>query len=688
MTQPTDAVLEVQNLSITYETSHGDVRAVRDVSFSIEQGETFGIVGESGCGKSTLAFAVMRYLTPNARIDGGRIWFEGENLLDKPEDELLAVRGTRISMVYQDPMSALNPTMKVGRQLSEVLTEHEGLGRREAQRRCVEILEKVHMGDPEVLMDRYPHQLSGGQQQRVLIAMALLTEPALLVMDEPTTGLDVTVQAGVLDLVELLKDELRAGILYITHDLGVVARVCDRMGVMYAGEMIELGTVRQILSQARHPYTEALLRAVPRIGSSKATSVLNPIEGQVPSPAGIPDGCAFAPRCRYAEARCRDVHPDLSRPEPDRLTRCLLADRVGTMSEMPRLREPGRSPDDEDVEKRLTLVDLDVYYPLGRTIIDAVSGREPVSVRAVDGISLDLSLGQTLGVVGESGCGKSTLAKAIVGLQPITGGRIEFLGIDISTHAGKRSREVLRELQMVFQNPDSTLNPAYSIGDQIARPIKLFGTVPRREVGGEVDRLLEAVRLGGHYRHRFPAQLSGGEKQRAAIARALAGRPKVLVCDEPTSALDVSVQAAVLNLLLEIQEESAATMILISHDLSVVRFFADHVAVMYLGHILECGETEAVFQPPYAPYTEALLSAVPVWDVSAQQRQIRLEGPVPSALAPPPGCPFQTRCHRAIGDRCTEEFPPIQRVNGRHFILCHIPVARLADVEPVVTVPA
>jgi len=688
VTQPTDTVLDVQNLSITYETSHGDVRAVRDVSFNIERGETFGVVGESGCGKSTLAFAVMRYLTPNARIDGGRILFEGENLLEKPEDELLALRGTRISMVYQDPMSALNPTMKVGRQLSEVLTEHEGLGLREAQHRCVEILEKVHMGDPEVLMERYPHQLSGGQQQRVLIAMALLTEPALLVMDEPTTGLDVTVQAGVLDLVELLKHELQAGILYITHDLGVVARVCDRMGVMYAGEMIELGTVRQILSQAKHPYTEALLRAVPRIGSSKATSMLNPIEGQVPSPADVPEGCAFAPRCPYAEAKCREVHPDLTRVEPGRLTRCLLSDRVGTTTEMPHLHELGRSSEDGDVEKRLRLADLDVYYPLRRTIIQTISGSEPASVRAVDGISLDLPLGQTLGVVGESGCGKSTLAKAIVGLQPITRGRIEFLGIDISAHAGKRSREILRELQMVFQNPDSTLNPAYSIGDQIARPIRLFGTVPRREVDAEVERLLEAVKLGGHYRHRYPAQLSGGEKQRAAIARALAGRPKVLVCDEPTSALDVSVQAAVLNLLLEIQKESAATMILISHDLSVVRFFADHVAVMYLGHILESGETEAVFQPPYAPYTEALLSAVPVCDVSAQQRQIRLEGPVPSALAPPPGCPFQTRCHRTIGDLCTEEFPPTQRVNGRHLILCHIPVERLADVEPVVTLPA
>ncbi|MFB0546511.1 MAG: dipeptide ABC transporter ATP-binding protein [Anaerolineae bacterium] len=683
-----ESVLKIENLAIAYETRRGDVKAVRDVSFEIHRGETFGLVGESGCGKSTLAFGVVRYLSPNARVDGGKIFFQGENVLEKTEEQLRAIRGNKMAMVYQDPMSALNPSLRVGDQLAEVLMVHQGFKERGAWQQCLHMLDKVHMPDPTAVMQRYPHQLSGGQQQRVVIAMALLTNPALLIMHEPTTGLDVTIEATILDLIAELSREFDTAILYISHNLGVIARVCERMGVMYAGELMEQAAVDEVFLNSLHPYTQGLLRCIPKLGTSKETSYLYPIPGQVPSLAELPPGCVFEPRCDRAGEECRLSRPDLEEVAAGHFVRCFRWDMPAPSLTVPegleKLRFKAVTPGAE--EKPLLKVDgLKTYYAQELISLASLIGKEERKyVKAVDDVSFDLHQSHTLGIVGESGCGKSTLARTIVGLEALTGGGMEFMETDISRAVEKRDRGLLKELQMVFQNPDSTLNPSFTAGQAISRPLRRFGTVPRSQVREEVIRLLNAVKLGPRYYDRLPRQLSGGEKQRVAIARAFAGRPELVLCDEPVSSLDVSVQAAVLNLLLEFQQTYGTTMVFISHDLSVVRYFSDYVAVMYLGQLCEIGPTEALFMPPYHPYTEALLSAVPVPDPSIEQKRIRLDGPVPSALNPPSGCRFHTRCPRKIGEICETTVPPWQSASAEHRIFCHIPLAELRTVEPVV----
>lgn len=695
MYQTTMPVLKVENLAVAFKVRGGEVEAVQDVSFEIHRGETYGIVGESGCGKSTVAWSILNFLGTNGYIKRGSIKFQGQDLVGRSEKELRLLRGDQIAMVYQDPMQALNPSLRLGKQMTEVLTVHRGISEKEAEKRCIEMLERVYMPDPANVMLRYPHQISGGQQQRIVIAMALLNNPALLVMDEPTTALDVTVEAAVLDLIAELRRDFDTAIMYISHNLGVVARVCNRVGVMYAGEMVERATVEDIFADPQHPYTQGLIRCVPKLGSDKGSSFLCPIRGRVPSPSNRPTGCVFGPRCDYFQDRCKEERPKLRQIEDGQtMVRCHFAEQIDASSWIPTadivLPALKQKDDGQAAPTIMEVTDLKKYYKVvGNSLPDVLGLSEPRYVKAVENVSFSIPKGSTLGIVGESGCGKSTLIKTIIGLEDSTDGSATLMGFDLTVDISKRSENLIQELQMVFQNPDSTMNPSYTIGQQIARPIERFGTVPKDQVRAEVIRLLELMRLGENYYDRLPRQLSGGEKQRVGIARALASRPDLVLCDEPVSALDVSVQAAVLNLLIEVQQTYDTTLIFIAHDLGVVRFFSDAIAVMYLGQIMEIGSSEAIYALPYHPYTEALLSAIPIPDPSVKQSTIRLEGNVPSAINPPSGCRFHTRCPRRHllpdgGKICETTVPEWQDNGNGHRIFCHIPLETLNTFDPVV----
>jgi peptide/nickel transport system ATP-binding protein len=666
-------LLQLEDLSIAYATDAGCVHAVRNVSMTVCSGEVFGLVGESGCGKSTLAYAMLGDLGEGGTCAGGRILFKGSDLLSLPEKELRRLRGSKIAIVHQNPAGALTPTMTIGAQLAEVLRVHAHASDEDARRRCQELLERVHLADARRLMERYPHELSGGQQQRVVIAMALLGESDLLVLDEPTTGLDVTVEAAVLDLLLEIRVTFGLAIVYIAHNLGVIARVCERVGVMYAGELVEVAETADLFRRPRHPYTMSLLRCIPRADRPAERHSLAPIPGRVPSVLSIPPGCSFVDRCEHVRPQCRDGRPELQPVAADSLVRCIRWREIGNgpadVTAPPRLRTPAATPAEPEV---LGVNDLRVHYPSRRSKL----GARRQMVRAVDGVSLTVRKARILAIVGESGCGKSSLGAAIVGLQQPTSGHLSFDGRDISKPVGRRAPIVRRLLQMIFQDHSATLNPTISIGRIIGRPLRLFSIAPSHGVEAEVRQLLRSVGLDETTMRRKPSQLSGGQRQRVAIARAFAGRPKLVVCDEITSALDVSVQASVLNFLLELQRDNDTSLIFISHDLGVVRYLADDVVVMYLGHVCESGPAEVVFGGPNHPYTEALLSAVPVPDPEAHRDRIRLMGTVPSAVSPPSGCPFHTRCPRKVGKICEEEVPPWRELGGEHRIWCHLPLSR------------
>jgi len=685
-------VLRLEDVAVAYKVRGGEIEAVQNVSFDINRGETHGIVGESGCGKSTVAWAVLNFLGANGYVKRGSIKFQGQELVGVTGEKLRRLRGDQIAMVYQDPMQALNPSMRLGDQMSEVLTVHRDLPQNEAEKMCIEMLERVYMPDAANVMKRYPHQISGGQQQRVVIATALLNNPALLIMDEPTTALDVTVEAAVLDLIAELRREFDTAIMYITHNLGVVARVSTRVGVMYAGEMVERGTVEEIYKNPQHPYTQGLIRCVPKLGADKAKSVLYPIRGRVPPPNNRPTGCIFGPRCDYVQERCRRERPQLREIGQGTMVRCHFSEEIIAADWTPSedIMPPEIKEKEVGAEAILSVNDLKKYYEVqGSSLKDVLGFGEKRYVKAVENATFDLHKGKTLGVVGESGCGKSTLIKALIGLEETTSGEAKFIGFDITNDISKREQSLIQELQMVFQNPDSTMNPSYTVGQQIGRPMERFNTVPKDQVRDEVIKLLESMRLGANYYDRLPRQLSGGEKQRVGIARALASYPDLVLCDEPVSALDVSVQAAILNLLLEVQQEFDTTLIFIAHDLSVVRFFSDQVAVMYLGQFMEIGPADAIYTPPYHPYSEALLSAVPIPDPEVTQKHIRLKGTVPSAIDPPSGCRFHTRCPRRdlMEDPklCETESPPWREAGEGHRIFCHLPLDILKTFEPVIT---
>ncbi len=694
----TTPVLKLENLSIAYKVRGGEIEAVQDVSLEIRRGESVGIVGESGCGKSTVAWSVVNFLGSNGYVKRGSIHFQGRDLTQQRGEALRRLRGDQIAMVYQDPMKALNPSLRIGEQMTEVLMVHQKISQSEAYDRSIKMLKRVYMPDSADVMRRYPHQLSGGQQQRVVIATALLNNPALLIMDEPTTALDVTVEAAVLDLIDELRREFDTAIMYISHNLGVISRVCSKVAVMYAGKVVEWAEVENIFKIPKHPYTQGLIRAIPKLGEDKLSSRLYPIPGRVPAPNRRPVGCGFHPRCDYVQGLCRDKKPELRDVGDGIMARCHFAEKIDP-SEWEPVDLGDIKPVDDilaedfvDAEPILQVSGLKKYYDVvGSTYKDLLGMNPKKYVKAVENANFEVKPGKTLGIVGESGCGKSTLIKTIIGLEESSAGQIEFLGLDINKPLSERSGDVLKELQMVFQNPDSTMNPAYSVGHQIARPMIKFGVVPRKEVREEVIKLLKNMRMGANYYDRMPVQLSGGEKQRVGIARALATYPELILCDEPVSALDVSVQAAILNLLLKIQKKYQTTLIFIAHDLSVVRYLSDDILVMYLGQMMEKGPAEKIYSPPYHPYTEALLSAVPVIDAGAQQKRIRLSGNVPSAINPPTGCRFHTRCPRRKllpdgGKICEEQLPPWRDMGDGHKIFCHIDEQTLRSFEPVITV--
>jgi len=686
-------VLEITDLRLSYYTRAGEIPAVMDFSLTVHKGESVGLVGESGCGKSTVANGIMRYMGKNGGIVGGSIKFKGRDMAEMTEEEVRQLRGAEIAMIYQEPMAALNPSVTIAEQLTEVLTVHENISQQEADHRAVEMLEAVHIPDPRRLMESYPHQISGGQQQRVVIAMALLSKPSLLLLDEPTTALDVTVEAGIVELIAELSEKTGTSLLYISHNLGLMLEVCDRICVMYSGEAVEEGHIDSIFSWPKHPYTHGLFGCIPLPHADKNARPLNAIRGQLPLPHERPQGCYFGPRCDFFEEskcggdliRMADVTTD---DDPAHRVRCTKWNDIDTSSAM----AVGDAKDAAEVGEYVLEVDeMKKYYEVKDASIAAmISGESVRYVKANEQINFRARSSETVGIVGESGCGKSTFAKVLMGLETATEGEVRLSGTNIGAiPVRKRSPQQLSSLQMVFQNPNDTLNPSHTIGGQIGRVIKHFGIESDPAmIQQRVFELLDTVKLPRAFAARKPRQLSGGQKQRVGIARAFAGNPKTVIADEPISALDVSVAAAVTELLMDIQREQETTLLFISHDLSAVRYLADRVVVMYLGQIMERGNTDEVFAPPYHPYTEALLSAVPIADPEIEKRRIVLEGNLPSVLSPPAGCPFCTRCPHKLGDICENERPPVQMDGDTHVIACHIPMEELRKAEPVVKVPS
>ncbi|MEX3763659.1 ABC transporter ATP-binding protein [Paraburkholderia phenoliruptrix] len=675
----TDA-LTVVGLTVTYRMRGRDREVLQDVSFRVRRGEAYGLVGESGCGKSTVAMAALRYLPRNGKVKAGKIVIAGADVNKLDADALRILRANTISMVYQDPGRALNPSLTIARQVSEAF-EAAGAAPHEALQRSLEMLQRVRIASPERVMDSYPHQLSGGMQQRVVIAMALASNPALLILDEPTTGLDATVEAEVLDLVAQLRAEFGTAVLFISHNLAVIGRMCERVGVLYAGKLVEEGATEDVFTRPRHPYTVGLLRCLPTAGRSKDSERLDTIAGGLPAPGSVTQGCIYAERCRLADERCRREAPPPYRvgaAHGDQMSRCHYHERA---IELPRgSAQPRTSPARDDATAGNPPRALVLRAEnLSKTF--HVSG---AALRAVDNVSLDLAAGETLGLVGESGSGKTTLAKLMLGLlTPDAGSVLELDGAPLAARVTRRNDEQVKSLQIVFQNPDSALNRAHSVKRLIGRALSRLGALRGAAIDERLASLTAAVRLPERYLGSRTRQLSGGLKQRVAIARAFAGEPRVVVCDEPTSALDVSVQAAILNLLADLQRERGVSYVFISHDLHVVRYLSDRIAVLYLGRLLEVGPAAAVFDGPQHPYTEALLSSVPTLDGHSGRTRIRLSGDLPSAASPPSGCVFHTRCPRKLGAICEQQDPPFANAGdgGAHRIRCHIPVDELRALQ-------
>jgi peptide/nickel transport system ATP-binding protein len=663
--------LSVENVDITYRVRGSNLVTVRDVSFRIGRGEAYGLVGESGSGKSTMALAVVRYLARNGRVSQGRIAIDGRDVLALNAGELRKLRQNEVSMVYQEPGRALNPTIRVGRQVAEVY-ELAGMKQPEALERSREMLEKVRISDPAGVMHRYPHQLSGGMLQRVVIAMALASEPSLLILDEPTTALDATVEAEVLELISALRDEFATSLLFISHNLAVIAKMCDRVGVLYAGELMEEGPARELLEDPRNPYTVGLLRCIPRRDTVKNTHTLDTIPGFPPSPGEVVPGCVFAERCGLVEERCRSDAPPLYDSGSARQSRCHFWE---TAQKLPRVVKPapevaagnGSGPG----EVLVSASDVSKTFHM-----------EGQAIHGLVDVSVEVRAGETLGLVGESGSGKTTLARVLLGLTPPdVGATLAIDGAELPATARRRTREQQKALQIVFQNPDSALNRRHSVRRLLSRALSKLGGYRGDALINRLKTLMDEVRLAERYLPMRPGQLSGGLKQRVAIARAFAGDPKIVVCDEPTSALDVSVQAAILNLLNDLQRREQVSYLFISHDLGVVRYLSDRIAVLYLGRVMEIGSAEQVWGAPHHPYTEALLSAVPTLESNGTRDRIKLEGEIPSAATPPSGCVFHTRCPRFLGDVCVSTEPPLAEAEPGHSIRCHIPLEELRQLQ-------
>lgn len=680
-------ISEATNLFIDYKLEGGWTNALYDVRIAIRPFEIHGLVGESGSGKSTLALALMRYLASNARFTSGRVLLDGDDLVPKSTADMRRIWGSQISLVPQDALASLNPSYPIGDQIAEITQLHKGLSRKAAWAQAVEMLRRVKIADPEIVARRYPHQLSGGMQQRVTIAMALSTQPRLLILDEPTTSLDVTTQAVIIDLFrELIRDN-QAAALYVSHDLGLVAQLCDTVTVLYGGEVMASAPVVDIFKAPLHPYTISLLASLPR-PTEGAETRLPTIEGVAPSLAERPQGCVFYDRCPARIDLCRREKPPLEQIGQGRMVKCHrwreIADGSLVIDTAPSAENIPIAPRPNNV---LTVDHLDKRF--GKpTLMQRLTGRSAESVHAVDDVSINVRERSTLGVVGESGSGKTTLARCIVALETADRGAIELLDLPLSLDLSQRPQKALRDLQMVFQNPNDTFNPYVTVGAALDRTIQLLdGGLSRQQRAERIAELLSAVRLAADYTQRYPSELSGGEKQRVAIARAFAANPALVLTDEPTSSLDVSVQSVILNLLKDLRAQRGASYLFISHDLRAVSYLADWIVVMYLGEIVESGTSDDVYNSPSHPYTEALISAIAVPDPTVQQKHIRLEGDVPSARHIPTGCRFHTRCPRKLGQICEIEAPPWRDAGDGHRIRCHIPVEELVVLQQTAPPP-
>jgi len=668
-------LLEIENLHVHFVTSRGVVRAVEGISYKVKAGEVVALVGESGCGKSVSSLAVMRLLAkPAGRVVHGRILFEGRDLLELPDEEMRAIRGRDIAMIFQEPMTSLNPVLTIGFQITEPLLIHMGMDMAAARKRATELLTLVGIPDPERRLDQYPHQFSGGMRQRVMIAIGLACNPKLIIADEPTTALDVTIQAQILELMKNLSRDLNIALVVITHNLGIVARYADRVNVMYAARLAETGSAADVFAQPLHPYTAGLLRSVPRLDQPRGRK-LETIEGLPPNLLDPPPGCRFAPRCRAKKDACVTAVPDLESVVPDRHSACIRATEmaeVGAVGLGLQSAQP-EQPVAKTIDRTKPLLQVDglkTYFDV-TTGFKAFTSKQSV-VRAVDDLSIKIYRGETVGLVGESGCGKTTVGRTLLRLERATSGTIQFDGIDVIRAKGDALKAYRRKVQVIFQDPYSSLNPRMTIGQIIAEPMLVYRLVPDHKAAqARVKDLLTQVGLFEYMAERYPHELSGGQRQRVGIARALAMEPEFIVCDEPVSALDVSIQAQIINLLEQLQQKFNLTFLFIAHDLAVVRHISNRVIVMYLGKVMEIADRDALYADPLHPYTQALLEAVPIPDpVSEAKRAHRvIGGEVPSPLNPPAGCVFHTRCPRAT-DECKMEVPKLKEVQPGHYAAC------------------
>ena len=664
----TDILLEVKNLNTWFDTSAGRANVVDHISFNIRKGETFALLGESGCGKSMTALSIMQLLPHQAaRNMAGEVILNGQDLLQLPEAAMRSIRGNRIAMIFQEPMTSLNPVLTVGAQIGEVLEKHKGLKGESAKARIIELLQAVGIPDPQQRINEYPHQLSGGMKQRIMIAIALAGEPDLLIADEPTTALDVTIQAQVLDLLRKLQKETGMAVLMITHDLAVVSEMVDRVAVMYAGEVVEVADRDEFFSNPEHPYSKKLFEALPSM--DKREEALSIIPGTVPSLAQEFTQCRFADRCQSAWDVCHNKVPQWINVKAEHGVRCHIYDaniEQGSNNIEAQVAEAVSSSKTD--EKLLSVANLKVHFPIHKGLLKRVAGY----VYAVDDVSLQVNKGQTLALVGESGCGKTTLGKGILQLVKPTGGSVDFAGTELTSLSGNELRSRRKDFQIIFQDPFSSMNPRMMVGDIIEEGMVAqgIGASPdaRKQI---VAELLQKVGLRPEHRNRYPHEFSGGQRQRICVARALAVNPQLIVCDEPTSALDVSVQAQILNLLKELQKQYQLAYLFITHNISVVAYLADDVAVMYLGRIVERGSVQDVLENPKHPYTQALLSAVPTIDQETKQEILRLEGDPPSPINPPQGCHFHPRCPKAIAS-CKSAYPDSVAISDSHQVLCHL----------------
>jgi peptide/nickel transport system ATP-binding protein len=661
-------ILEIEDLHVHFVTSHGTVRAVEGLSYVVHPGEMVAIVGESGSGKSVSALAVMRLLPPNtARIIKGVVRFEGRELLKLNDEEMRQIRGRDISMIFQEPMTSLNPVLTIGLQIKEPLLIHLNMTDEQAHARAIELLTLVGITDPESRLGQYPHQLSGGMRQRVMIAIGLACNPKLLIADEPTTALDVTIQAQILELMKDLSRRLNIAVIIITHNLGIVARYADRVNVMYAARLVESGTAEQVFGRPLHPYSRGLLSAVPRLDQGRSTKLAT-IDGAPPNLLNPPEGCRFRPRCKFAIEACLDVPPFLE-VEEGHLAACIRAHEIEALDSDTPLQSGASAAHGSD---RGGAAILDIrhaskFFPVGGGFLKGPTKL----VRAVNDVSLTVRPGETLGLVGESGCGKSTLGRLVLRLEDPTGGEIFFEEVDLAPLSRREMTDVRKKLQVIFQDPYSSLNPRMTVGQIIGEPIAVHGIMPKPKISARVAELLQLVGLFPYMALRYPHELSGGQRQRVGIARALAVEPRVIVCDEAVSALDVSIQGQVINLLEDLQQKLGLTYLFIAHDLAVVRHISTRVAVMYLGRIVELAAADDLFADPKHPYTRALLAAAPVPDPVVERTRPRtiIKGELPSPLNPPAGCVFHPRCPLATED-CKKAVPATRELAPGHWAAC------------------